>query len=431
MSNFFNYKINESIKYKTYYKPNYHEFEIIIPSPQMIKLNGMPVSTNWLILKKVENEQLYDNPTIYCDNNLFIEYTDITKLKDMPENQYFIFYEFGIIYFHKNLVDKKVIIKYFYVDFPNNNEQDSYLFKHVISIINGDYGISSGSGQYEPETYTNLTPVPVDFGGVKAGETFDNVPITAVLTKLMYPELFPTLTPPSFNVTVNADLVEIYLNATITFNSTFNRGSINPAYFGLSGYRSGPPISYVYSGENLNYTDSTSLLTSIATISNYAFTTAGIKNYSITVNYAEGEQPLTNYGNNYDIPYPAGFITLNRSFKVVYPYFATTENITSLIKQPLIDVLTLNYYQANMVAETDTDKQAIEVSQANGQITGIQFYNSFSGQWEWINGSKLNSLNSFTQSSVIKDLNGTNVNYYRYVHNGSKIGARQLRFFIN
>jgi len=104
MSNFFNYKINESIKYKTYYKPNYHEFEIIIPSPQMIKLNGMPVSTNWLILKKVENEQLYDNPTIYCDNNLFIEYTDITKLKDMPENQYFIFYEFGIIYFHKNFV---------------------------------------------------------------------------------------------------------------------------------------------------------------------------------------------------------------------------------------------------------------------------------------------------------------------------------------
>lgn len=42
-------------------------------------------------------------------------------------------------------------------------------------------------------SYTNLTPTINGLGGVEAGETFDNVPLKDMLTKILYPYVKPTL----------------------------------------------------------------------------------------------------------------------------------------------------------------------------------------------------------------------------------------------
>lgn len=41
--------------------------------------------------------------------------------------------------------------------------------------------------------YTNDTPMVSAHGGISAGETFDNVPITEMLTKILYPYIAPTI----------------------------------------------------------------------------------------------------------------------------------------------------------------------------------------------------------------------------------------------
>jgi len=69
---------------------------------------------------------------------------------------------------------------------------------------------------------------------------------------LLYPERFPSLSNPSASFTMSPsgyrEIGEVILN--ISFSSEFNRGSINPAN-GTSGYRSGLPNAYLYTGAGL------------------------------------------------------------------------------------------------------------------------------------------------------------------------------------
>ena len=41
--------------------------------------------------------------------------------------------------------------------------------------------------------YTNAEPIVTPIGGVKVGETFDNVPVADMLTKILYPYTKPTI----------------------------------------------------------------------------------------------------------------------------------------------------------------------------------------------------------------------------------------------
>jgi hypothetical protein len=53
------------------------------------------------------------------------------------------------------------------------------------------------------------------------------------------------------------------------------------------------------------------------------------------------------------------------------------------------------------------------------------------GNFVWIGGSKANSLLTFTKSTAYQKeySTGLSTGYYGYTHNGSMIGARQLRFY--
>lgn len=67
------------------------------------------------------------------------------------------------------------------------------------------------------QTYTNFTPVPSGLGGIPAGETFNNKPITDVITELLYPYQVPSFS--SFSISGQATTLEV--GATTSNNPTF------------------------------------------------------------------------------------------------------------------------------------------------------------------------------------------------------------------
>jgi hypothetical protein len=121
--------------------------------------------------------------------------------------------------------------------------------------------------------------------------------------------------------------------------------------------------------------------------------------------------------------------TITTGTSIMYPYYATTSNITAITQQPL-PTKGFAYVQTEMVKESGVNKQTADFPVSWGSIKGVQFYNTFSEQWEWIIGDKTNSLSTFSQSSTTHLIKGALVNYKRFIHNGSLTGARSLRWYI-
>lgn len=61
--------------------------------------------------------------------------------------------------------------------------------------------------------YTNTTPIITAIGGIAAGTTFDNVPVTEMLTKLLYPYTKPAV---SISVSPNGGTYEKGLSVSVT-----------------------------------------------------------------------------------------------------------------------------------------------------------------------------------------------------------------------
>jgi len=288
--------------------------------------------------------------------------------------------------------------------------------------------------------FTNATPTPLNFPGnspfdtIPSGTTFNAKTFEQMMNLMLYPTLYPTLTAPSngFNVTTTPNIsgnfreigtVYDMVSTLINLNSSFNRGSINPDY-GTDGFRSGLPNGYVYTGPNANFTIvSTSLTNNINLAGSYTIL-QGNNTWTSAVSYDAGQQPLDSVGDNFDSPLPAGTTSppKSRSLVGVYPVFATTSNITTLTQQGLQSMS--QRIQVAMVAETGGNKQTIDIPVAWSTITGLQQFNTLSGQWDTI------SLSSFTVTSVTNTIQGNIVNYNRYTHNGSTIGGRSLRFLV-
>ena len=277
-------------------------------------------------------------------------------------------------------------------------------------------------------TYTNSDPTPINFPSdddpnIPSGTTFANKTFPEMMDLMLYPELDPTLTNPSNTFTISpSGLREIGETiATITLSATFSKGSISPAY-GTTGFRSGDPNTYVYTGTGATDNASTSL-TDTETVSSYTVL-SGANSWTGAVSYDAGPQPLTSKGNDFSSPLSAGTTSaITRTITGVYPAFATTSAIGTLTKQSL-QVMT-TYIQVSMVAETGNgDKQTIDIPDAWSTITGLQQFNTLSGTWDAI------ALSSFTTSATTQTIQGNSVNYTKYAYNGSTIGARQLRFTV-
>ena len=284
--------------------------------------------------------------------------------------------------------------------------------------------------------FSNSETVPVTVGGIQAGLSFSEPKsMQQMWDLLLYPELNPSLIDPSSTFTSNVTgFREIGSIVDITFNSTFNRGSINPQYQSDEPFRSGLPVSYEYNGSGITGTYSSSLLTDTRIVSGYEVS-IGSQNWQGRVNYDSGVQPKTNKGNDFDSPLPSGstsFIT--KTITGVYPFFATSVSITELTKQALV-AHNSQFFQFNLQADSGVNKQTFEIPTVFSNITGIQQFNTVSNQWEWLGGSKSASLNilntQFTKTTINKNINSYTVPYFQYVYNGVTIGFRQIRLYTN
>jgi hypothetical protein len=286
-------------------------------------------------------------------------------------------------------------------------------------------------------TFTNSNP-SIALGGISEGTTFDVQTTQQMFDQLLYPELEPVLTSSSLSFSDDAaNYQEVGDDIDIIFTGTFDRGSISPDYNTSYPYsdadRSGAPNTYNYTGTSLTPSISSTSDTDIQSIS--AHTVAlGQEQWTCAVDYDAGPQPITNKGNNFSSPEgPGTSSTKSTSITGVYAVYATTTDITQTTGQPLAS-MSSTYFQTDMVAETGGNKQIADFPNDGGAgswatITGIQFYNTVSSTWEWIGGTKVNSLLTFDETSTThNDAGATSRTYRRFTHNGVTTGARQLRW---
>lgn len=271
-------------------------------------------------------------------------------------------------------------------------------------------------------TYTNSDPSVIEVGGIEAGTTFNNTTFGEFVDALLYPELFPTLTAPSITFTSSEtgfkEIGEILTE--IQFTATFNRGSINPQYDSASPFRSGLPNTYNYTGTGLPATVASTSLSDGQTVNNYEVLSGG-QSWTMSVSYDAGVQPLGSKGTPFNSPLSAGTTsTVTRTITGVYPYFATTSDITTMTKRPLTSHGST--VETDMVGEGGGNKQSAEFPLVWGAITQIEQFNPFTNSWDII------LLSSFTLTTITKTINGNPVDYRKYTHNGSTVGARTLRW---
>ena len=267
---------------------------------------------------------------------------------------------------------------------------------------------------------TNLSTIAV--GGIAVGSAFTNSTLTQIMDRMLYPELFGVLSAPTRSFTsTQTGLREVGATLSITFNSSFNRGAINPQYESASQYRSGLPSGYefdhvnVVAGKQLTNTTTTAL-SDVQTIADYEVV-LGEQTWLGRVSYSEGVQPRGSNGTAFDAPLAAGQTAyISRTIVGVYPFYATTSAITNTTKQSLL--AHGSTIEVAMVAESGGDKQVLEFPEAWGTYTGLQQYNTLSGNWD--------AIDAATFTSTDFDIGA--VPYKRLTHNGGTIGARQLRF---
>ena len=268
-------------------------------------------------------------------------------------------------------------------------------------------------------------------GGIADGQVFIDQSMTQMWDALIKQEKFPTLVSPSSTFTSSItgfrEIGEII--ASITFNSSFNRGSILPQYTATSPFRSGVPNEYQFTGVGL-VNQAKIDMSDNQVITNYIVLING-QSWQGRVDYDAGVQPKSSYDVDFNSPLASGITGyITRTITGVYPFLATTVDLLTMTKQPLTAHNSV-YVQVTMVAETSGVKQTIDFPIDWSAITGIQFYNTVSSTWEWINGSKVNSLLTFTSTTTTHDVQGSTINYNRLTHNGATIGSRQLRFYTN
>jgi len=277
-------------------------------------------------------------------------------------------------------------------------------------------------------TYQNPNPVLKTVGGIDTGETFFDPAksFAETMQAIFYPTLYPSFQNPqnffSHNV---ANLQEIAASISVTFTSTLNRGTINPAY-GTNGFRCGLGNTVYYTGSGLPPSvGSYPVSPNINTVSGYTVL-IGTQLWTSAWAYDAGQQPLDSNGDPYNSPWPAqtsGYVSA--SFEGVYALYGTTSTISNPdTKQALASMLTGNNIVFSLVAQPSASpKQSFDIpdewtgAPTNRPLIGLEQFNTLTSTWDSI------LLSQWVTSSVTHGA----INYTRYTWNGDPIGARQIR----
>lgn len=180
---------------------------------------------------------------------------------------------------------------------------------------------STSGGTGGNDMYTLGSPAAISLGGISAGYVMTGKTYGQILQSLLVPTLYPALTAPSLGFTDNvAATFEVGSSQNITFTSTFSRGSISPAY-GTSGYRSGLPTKYVYTGSGIAGSYPSTSLTNNQSVTGYVIL-AGSNTWTSYAAYSAGDQPKDSAGNNYSTALASGATSpQSNTITGIYPYF--------------------------------------------------------------------------------------------------------------
>jgi hypothetical protein len=318
-----------------------------------------------------------------------------------------------------------------------NNLTDGFVVTASTAITNetASYALTASYIEYNTLLNDSLEMID-DVGGLLAGTTVSDLKgksIIQIFDDLLFPTINPTFINPSLTFTENINnILEISSSADITFTSTFNRGQI---LIGSSeqNKRSGLPNTYNYTGTGLPTVNSNILLTDIYTVTDY-IVLIGNQSWTSYVSYDVGSQPLDNKGNVFSTPLSAGNTSTSTiTIEGAYPIFATTSNITTLTKQPLVSMISGNNIVISLVSESGINKQTFEIpdnwlfSPTNRPLIGIETLNTISGLYEYQGGNSSNSLTFWNISNVSETVQSNIIPYKRYIYNGVLRGAITIR----
>ena len=252
-------------------------------------------------------------------------------------------------------------------------------------------------------TYNLASPSVCATGGMCIGTTLTGKTAFEILQEILVPELFGTLTLPSFSTTLNPSATYYEIGCTIgslDVCGTFGRGCIDPQYDSADDKRVGYANQYVYTGPQIDGTYPSSACTISQNVSGYVVSGTP-ETWGITVDYDAGVQPYGNNGTAFDSACPASTLVNSKTICGVFPLFATTSAIGSLTKQGLQSMNT-SPVTIVLVAEDGFNKQKFEIPDlwyTAKPLLCVCTYNTFSSNWEFEGGSGAASLFTWTPTT--------------------------------
>lgn len=246
--------------------------------------------------------------------------------------------------------------------------------------------------------YTNSTPTVQVHGGIAAGTTFDEMPITEVLNKILYPWVAPVVTAKVVTPANGGTFEKGNTQNVTSISVTVTKKSANitkvEIFDGTSSLGS-------KSGADLNTLNSSGTATLTFTVD--VDVTA---NKSFTAKVTDADNKITSANTG--------------TFIFVYPYYqgviaasataneATVKALTKLIQTKDTKAVTYNASNQKMVFATPV---------SNGVIKTITDPNGF------------NVTDTFTQSTIsITGLDSTAQQYYVYVSNPTTVSNFKMTF---
>ena len=247
-------------------------------------------------------------------------------------------------------------------------------------------------------TYTNNTPTVQAHGGIAAGETFNAVPLTEMITRILYPWVAPVVTAkvaaPANGGVFEKGNTQNVTSITVTVTKKSSDITKVEIFDGASSLGS-------KTGADLDTLNSTGSATFTFTVD--VDVTAN-KNFQAKVTDAAEKVTTANTG----------------SFSFVYPYYQGVIAADATADEAAVKALTKLIQAKGTKAVTYTasnQKMVFATPKANGVIKTITDPNGF------------NVTDTFAQSELsITGLDGTAQDYYAYVSNATTVSAFKMTF---
>lgn len=240
---------------------------------------------------------------------------------------------------------------------------------------------------------------------IPAGTSFEEL-----FRWILAPAMTPTLTPPSATLTAQSLARTIYghdeIIGNVTFNLSFDRGKIQPAY-GTDGYRSGPATSYKVDGVDGQ----------VVTIDMDVKLPSG-RDGKVTITgvvaHSAGPQPKDSKGDNYGSPLAAGSVTSNGVTIERKHYLYST-------KYGSFDRLPITEYNSTPLDIT----QAHDYDGGNPSKIGLPARAKTIEVWNEVTRDWQDDKKEFPETTQVID----GITYYIYTDNRPySAGNRRIRF---